>query len=365
MLDFIVWDPTKEIFRIPGLDHPIAWYGLLFAMAFVLSQQVIFYIWKAEGKTAKDVEALTLYIVIATVVGARLGHCLFYDPVFYLNNPLEILMPWKGGLASHGAAIGILTGIYLYARKRADQSYLWVVDRLVIVVALSGCLIRFGNFINSEIVGKPTGTDYGVVFARAVEENLEAHEQVEDAEAAQLQEASKANGLDAPVMVKLRFSDAVDEQNAPVIIDQLKNVLVNLSTGDEPDIKLNLDQELVYEITPAPGNRLGAELIVPGIPRHPAQLYESISSLILFVGLFFLWYRKKGKTPPGLIFGIFLILLFGLRFLYEFLKENQEAFEDDLPLNMGQWLSIPLVVAGVVILTRTWLNRNKTQGTGS
>lgn len=304
MLDFIVWDPTKEIFRIPGLDHPIVWYGLLFAMAFVLSQQVIFYIWKAEGKTAKDVEALTLYIVIATVVGARLGHCLFYDPVFYLSNPLEILMPWKGGLASHGAAIGILTGIYLYSRKRADQSYLWVVDRLVIVVALSGCLIRFGNFVNSEIVGKPTETDSGVVFARSVEENLEAHQQVDDAEATQLQDASKANGVDDPIMVKLLFANSVDDQSAPAIIGQLQSTLEKLSAAKEPDIRLSSGQELTYELTPAPGNRLGAELIMSGVPRHPAQLYESISSLVLFFGLFLLWYRKKGETPPGLIFGI-------------------------------------------------------------
>ena len=122
LLNYIVWDPNKEIFRIPFNDHPIVWYGLLFAMGFIIGQQIMFYIFKSEGKPKQDVETLTLYMVIATVIGARLGHCWFYDPIFYLQNPLDLLKVWEGGLASHGAAIGILTGIYVYSKKKAGQS---------------------------------------------------------------------------------------------------------------------------------------------------------------------------------------------------------------------------------------------------
>jgi len=252
-LQYIIWDVSPEIFDTEYFS--IRWYGLLFALGFLLGQQVLIYIFKKEGKPERDVETLTVYMVLSTVIGARLGHCLFYEPEYYLSNPIKILKIWEGGLASHGATIGILFALWLYARKKKDQSYLWVVDRIVITVALAGGLIRLGNLMNSEIIGKPTDVPWAFVFT------------------------------------------AEDQQ-----------------------------------------------------PRHPAQLYEAISCFILFGFLFWLWSRRKAKTPEGSLLGIFLIYIFTLRFLYEFLKEDQVAFEKDMVLNMGQWLSIPAVLGGIFVL---------------
>lgn len=144
----------------------IRWYGLLFALSFVLGYQIILKIFKIEGHTQKQLDSLTVYMILGTVIGARLGHCFFYEPAYYLSNPLEILMVWKGGLASHGAAIGILVSLYIFAQKNKDISYPWIIDRIVIVVALSGLFIRLGNFFNSEIIGLPSDLPWAVVFHR-------------------------------------------------------------------------------------------------------------------------------------------------------------------------------------------------------
>ena len=133
--------------------------------ALFASQQVMFWIFGQEKRPVKDVEKLTVYMVAATVIGARLGHCLFYNPVHYLSNPLEIIKIWEGGLASHGGALGIILAIYLFSRKYPQYPMLWMVDRLVIVVALTGAMIRTGNFFNSEMEGKLTNSDFGVVYA--------------------------------------------------------------------------------------------------------------------------------------------------------------------------------------------------------
>lgn len=350
ILNYIVWDPNKEIFRLPFNDHPIVWYGLLFAMGFIIGQQIMFYIFKAENKPRQDVETLTLYMVIATVVGARLGHCLFYDPLFYLQNPLDILKVWEGGLASHGAAAGILTGIYLYSRKKAGQSYLWVVDRVVIIVALAGSFIRFGNFINSEIVGLPTNSSQGVVFARDLEESIESDQFVTNAETSKAT-GQNTSGMQAPVLLTIEFDPNMGQAEVQGYVQQrLPNLLHSISSRPVSHIKYSGQGAPSYNLVPTTGEGLTAEILIEGIPRYPAQLYESISSFLIFLFLLYLWSRKKAETPEGLLFSLFLIILFGLRFLYEFLKENQEAFEEGIPLNMGQWLSIPLIIAGIILI---------------
>lgn len=143
----------------------IRWYGLMFASGFVGSFLTMQWIYQREGKNVEELDTLLWYMVIATVVGARLGHTLFYDPAYYLSNPVKILAIWEGGLASHGAAIGILTALYLYRRKFGDD-YFWLLDRVTIPTALAGALIRIGNFFNSEILGLPTQEPWGVIFAR-------------------------------------------------------------------------------------------------------------------------------------------------------------------------------------------------------
>jgi phosphatidylglycerol---prolipoprotein diacylglyceryl transferase len=254
ILNYITWNVSDEIFRfnLPVVGSvALRWYGLLFASGFVVGQIILTRIYRAEKIAEKWVDVITLYMIVGTVVGARLGHCLFYEPEVYLKDPIRILKVWEGGLASHGATIGILLALYLYSRKyRFD--YLWVLDRIVIVVALGGALIRLGNLMNSEIVGKATDVPWAFIFVRN-------HE----------------------------FAQ---------------------------------------------------------VPRHPAQLYEAISS------------QRKELTPRGRIFGLFVVILFSLRFLYEFLKEPQVGFEESMALNMGQILSIPLILAGLYILIRSYQN---------
>ena len=168
-LSFILWEARPEIW--PDGPVPLRWYGLMFAAAFALGQYIISYIFKRDGKSEKDVDSLTYHMIIGTILGARLGHCLFYQPDYYLSHPIEILKVWEGGLASHGATIGIVFAMWLYSRKHPNQSWLWILDRIVIVVALGGAFVRFGNLMNSEIIGKPTDLPWGFKFFRDYEFN--------------------------------------------------------------------------------------------------------------------------------------------------------------------------------------------------
>jgi len=163
IISSIVWNVDPEIFRIGSFA--VRWYGLLFALGFVFGYIIMGKIFKWEKFPPKLLDTITTYMVVGTVVGARLGHCLFYEPAYYLSHPLKILMVWEGGLASHGAAVGILFAIYLFARK-VNKPYLWVIDRIVIVVALAGFFIRMGNLMNSEIYGIETSLPWGFIFVR-------------------------------------------------------------------------------------------------------------------------------------------------------------------------------------------------------
>lgn len=164
IISSIFWNVSPEIVKLGPFS--LRWYGLLFASAFVFGYIILSKIYELEKKPQADLEQLSIYVILGTVIGARLGHCLFYDPVFYLSHPIEILKVWEGGLASHGAAIGILTSIYLISKKQKDKSMLWILDRVVIVVALGGALIRLGNLFNSEIIGKATDLPWAFIFAR-------------------------------------------------------------------------------------------------------------------------------------------------------------------------------------------------------
>jgi len=170
-MSYLVWDVSPEIFRLGSLS--IRWYGLLFALGFIIGYEIFQRIFKLEKRNPKDIDKLTVVMILSTVIGARLGHCFFYEPEYYLAHPIEILYVWKGGLASHGAAIAILLGIWYFVARYKDYSYLWILDRLVVTVALAGALIRLGNFFNSEILGVPTNVPWAIIFARV--DNVPRH----------------------------------------------------------------------------------------------------------------------------------------------------------------------------------------------
>jgi prolipoprotein diacylglyceryl transferase len=372
---YILWAPIPEIF--PNLDWGIIgnirWYGLLFAVAFIVGQQIMAYIFKVENKPARDIETLTIYIVVGTIIGARLGHVFFYEPMRFLANPMEIFMIQKGGLASHGAAIGIILSIWIYSlyyikigfskpfviikkKKREGQSFLWVIDRIVIVVALGGCFIRMGNFLNSEIIGKPSNGTMAVFFARDVVDRFELDQNIDEVE---IRKSSKTTDIPNPVIISLKFknNDYQENQVRSYLEGNIKRVLTQ---NEDVNMHINepADQPLDYTLTTNPDGSYTAAISTHAISRHATQVYEAMTSLLLAILLFWIWTWKKEGTPYGQLFGLFLIVLFGLRFFHELFKENQVDFENTIPMNMGQWLSIPLVLIGFYVLIRSFYKNN-------
>ena len=263
----IHWNVDPVFFHIGPLQ--VRWYGLLFISGFILGWYIFRWFFRREGVKEELLDPLLYTLLICTIVGARLGHCLFYQPDYYLGSWKgfwEIFMPWKGGLASHGGAIALLLGMSWFSAhygKKNGFDFLWIMDHLCIAVAFAGCFIRLGNLFNSEIYGDVTSLPWGVIFER------------------------------------------------------------------------NGETE----------------------PKHPTQLYEAGSYLIL--GLYLIWryWKKLDRTWRGFFFGVFLLGCFGMRFIIEFIKEPQVEFENNMALDMGQWLSIPFIIAGICILV--WSYKKK------
>lgn len=352
LLGYILWDQDPILFStdIFGNHFEARWYGLLFALSFIVGQYIMARIFAAEGKTEKQLESLTLYMIAATVVGARLGHCLFYEPDYYLSHPIEILKVWKGGLASHGASIGMIGTLYFWARKE-KVTWLWILDRVVIVVALGGAFIRLGNLMNSEIIGKPTDMPSAFLF-------VNAGKQAATASAPGAIKSITITNADST------YTNASGQARAAVTFtfsapgaDPL--LLRNYGSRQFPSSLFQFEEAHEHlrpeEYLSAPKLSPGLmEVSVAAVPRHPTQIYESVSCLLLFAGLFATWQRRKATLPAGRLFGVFMVVLFSLRFVYEFLKENQVEFEEELTFNMGQALSIPLLLFGLAILARSY-----------
>lgn len=265
IINAIRWNPSE------GLDLGILtihYYSLMFLIAFGLGWYIMKSIFTRENIAIEKLDSLFIYTVIATLIGARLGHVIFYDWDYFQNHLLEIFLPVRfepefeftgfRGLASHGAALGIIFAMYLYSKRILKKPVLWILDRIVIPVASGAIFVRLGNFINSEIVGKPTNSDYGVIF-----------------------------------------------------------------------------------------EKLGEDFA-----RHPAQLYESASYLIIFIILWRVYWKTEKRFKLGYIFGLFLALLWTVRFFVEFIKEPQVGERANWILNTGQWLSIPFVIAGLYFMYR-------------
>jgi len=355
ILDFIIWSPSPDIFVIPGLNHPVRWYGLLFAFGFIMGQQVMVYIFKKEGKNIKDVDALTMYIVAATILGARLGHCLFYNPGHYLSNPFEILKIWEGGLASHGGAIGLFIALYLYAKKYNFQ-YLWILDRVAIITVLAGACIRMGNFMNSEIIGVPTGTDKGIVFSRSFEEMFKSIDpRIEEVSFEKDENAVSSIPGTVPMSVNLTYKRGVklDEKSAKFFFENKIPHSINRYYEVSKHVTFDKNKTVSYDTYLSKGAQR-AQMSVLGIPRHPGQLYESFACILMFLVLAHIWYHYRTQIKTGFLFGVFMTMLWSERFFVEFFKENQEAWEGGLPLNMGQILSIPMFIVGVTLVVKYW-----------
>lgn len=372
ILSYLIWNASPDIYTIAD-SFALRWYGLFFALGFLVSQQILYHIYKKEGKPEKDVDTLTIYMVIATIIGARLGHVIFYQPELIWEEPWSIILPFEfepeftftglQGLASHGAAIGILFALWLYSRKRLPgQNYLQILDRIVILVALTGALIRLGNFFNSEIIGIPTEKPWGVVFthklSQSIERNIDASTGVVESYVYKKNDTTSFTDTGRKSMTAYIFF------KPGVTLDDAEEYCANLSfeaSRLEPYFDSNAGAlatgpGYIVESVQT-GEPLIGKVNLIGISRHPAQLYEATSCILLFLLLFAIWNRHKENLVPGKIFGIFLIWLWTARFLMEFLKENQVDFEDKLPLNMGQILSIPLIIAGILILVMA--NRKK------
>ena len=261
-MDFLAinWNVNPELFHIGSLG--IRWYSLLFVSGFIIGWYLFRWFFRREGVNEKLLDPLLYTLLICTIVGARLGHCIFYQPGYFFGSWqgfLEIFMPWKGGLASHGGAIALLLGMWWFSAhygKKNDFDFLWIMDRLVIAVAFTGCLIRLGNLFNSEIYGDVTSLPWGFVFERRGETE----------------------------------------------------------------------------------------------PKHPTQIYEALSYLILGFVLLWFYAKKLNKVHRGFFFGLFLVGCFGMRFIIEFIKEPQEEFERAMTFDMGQLLSIPFILAGIALL---------------
>lgn len=256
----INWNVNPDLITIGSLH--IRYYSLFFVIGFWLGYRLFVYFYKREDLPVSLLDPLLFTLIVCTIVGARLGHVLFYQPDYYLAHPAEIFKIWHGGLASHGGAIAILIGLWWYARhygKKYRFDFLWILDRIGIAIAFAGMFIRLGNLMNSEIYGDVTDLPWGFVFLR--------------------------NG----------------------------------------------------EI----------------FPKHPTQLYEALAYLILGIALLMLYRYRLGRLKRGFLFGLFLTGLFGARFLIEFIKEPQVEFEQTMTLNMGQLLSIPFVIAGIILMIRS------------
>lgn len=279
ILNYITWNVDPVAFSLGSMQ--VRWYGICWAVGFLLGYILMSKIYKHEKMPEWSMDSLLIYMIVSTVIGARLGHCLFYEPEYYLAHPFDMLKIWEGGLASHGGAIGILLGLLLYVRnfnkstkktkgEKTHITYLWILDRVVVAVCLVGALIRLGNVFNHEIYGTPTTLPWGFVFLRG-------NEQFFDAE----------------------------------------------------------------------GNLL---------PCHPTGLYEAFFCLVAMGLLLWMYYKRNvGDKRPGLMFGTFLVIIFGSRICIEFLKNVQVEFERNMTFDMGQWLSIPFVIVGIVMIVRSFL----------
>lgn len=291
------WNPVTGIDIIGNFK--LHFYSLMWVIAFILGWYIMKRIFTKEKVSLEYLDPLFIYTVLATMLGARLGHVLFYQSELISEDFFSIFLPFKfkggfeftgfQGLASHGAAIGIIIGMYLYRKKYNYKSVLWILDRVVISVASGAVFIRIGNFINSEIIGKVTDSDFGVRF---IQDQYYKNE----------------------IVQRTGIKDVQKAYNAVTDNPQFQNLL-------------------------------------DAVPyRHPSQLYESFCYIFVFLALWYFYSKTTKRDQTGFLFGLFLVLLWTIRFFVEFTKEAQNVERADWALNTGQWLSIPFVIIGLYFM---------------
>ncbi|MDQ7961554.1 MULTISPECIES: prolipoprotein diacylglyceryl transferase [Flavobacterium] len=293
----IVWNPSE------GIDlgfFVIRYYSLMFVIAFVLGWYLMKKIYLREGESIEKLDTLFIYTFFATLIGARLGHVIFYQSELFREDFWSVFLPFKtkphfeftgfSGLASHGAAIAIIITMYFYSKNVIKRPLLWILDRIVIPVASGAIFVRLGNFFNSEIVGHKTTSPLGIKFLR----------------------------------------------------DSIKPDVAMIET------KTNNVNDAYHQIATNPEY---AAILQQVAPKHPAQLYEAVGYVIVFFILFFSYWKTQAREKSGYLFGLFLVLLWTVRFLVEFVKESQGGIEESLGLfSTGQWLSIPFILAGLYFI---------------
>jgi phosphatidylglycerol:prolipoprotein diacylglycerol transferase len=342
-----------------GLDlgfFTLRYYSLLFAAGFFLGYRQMRKWFASAGLTNEQLDTLLTTMVVATVVGARLGHVFFYDWHYYQNHLVEILYVWEGGLASHGAAAAILVAVFWYAKYVINKPYLWMMDRLVITVALAAVFIRTGNLMNSEIYGEPANSVAQTVFARPVLDLIDNHYGHALTGARLERDANRPDReTDSLNLPAYRLVVQPAEGMGPGELDALWEGQLMPHLQSRPKDRIHFVGAPEAEVVALENG----EFALPGygIPRHPTQVYEALFYLFVY-GLLILMALRGSFKASGRIFGAFLIGVFGFRFVVEFLKANQSSFEAGMALNMGQWLSLPLVAVGLYLL---WQSRTKHQ----
>ena len=366
MLNFIIWDGSPVVFSIG--PFVLRWYIFLFILGFVIARLLLRRIFKKEGKPSADVEILTIYILIGALIGVRLGYVLFYEPNTILTKPMEAFLPFQfrpsfrfmgiERLSGYGAVIGIMLALWVFSLKKKEYSYLKVIDRVVIVIALTAVFVGVGNFFNAEIIGRPTSSSTGVIFARPVMDNLMklpccimrtpgGPNPLQDVEIKPDTALRPTNMGHSAVIMYLFFKPgATEELVKEFLIGDVKTFLYDNShviyePGDEP---------LHYTIFQESQDVFTGRVRTTGIARHVVQLYEAVSYLLVFLLLFVVWKKNKTSIPRGMLTGIFLIASGILNFLLGFLKVTHAPFESTMSLNMGQIISIMMMVVGGFIL---------------
>ena len=340
-MNYLIWNTDPEMFSLLG--RSVRYYGLLFAVGFLIAQSLTYHTFRQHNWSKKWVDKATLYAFISIIIGARLGHILFYDPSYYFTHPAEIPRIDRGGLASHGALVGTFTGMWLFA-KQYKLNLKLVYDNLVPAALILSACIRIGNFMNSEIYGIPSS--FGVLFAHPTTELLQQH-----LKPIQIQYQKQSSQR---LIAHLRYPTQLPE---PTLRKQIQAQLPYLTqrTGFHQHFTLNQDTLLWVRQDPAVGQV--AALSLKPIPRHPTQLYES--AVYFCLCLIFLWSMKRQQKPLpyGTYTGLLLLSVFMARILIEYIKVPQESFANHTPLNMGQWLSLPCVLAGIY-LCLPWMKQH-------